>query len=63
MIEIRGNTGERGQKEICGKPGPKRSNGGIRMNEGWIKEDIWATEPTVETVERLIGWFSRERNG
>ena len=36
--------------------------GGIEVNESWVREDIWTKEPTLETVERLIEWFSDKRN-
>jgi hypothetical protein len=38
------------------------NNSGIEMNEGWIRDEIWTTEPTPETVQRLIEWFSDEMN-
>lgn len=63
MEEIQENRSEQRQIETCGELGEGRSSiGGIEMNEGWIRDEMWTSEPTPETVKRLIEWFSDERN-
>ncbi len=63
MKEIQGKDGEQRRGESCGEIGTSLSGvGGIEINESWVREDIWTKEPTPETVERLIEWFSDKRN-
>jgi hypothetical protein len=60
--EIQGMGSERRRNEPCGEPGEGlNSINGIDMNEGWIRDEVWTKEPTRETVERLIEWFSDDR--
>jgi predicted HNH restriction endonuclease len=62
VIEVRGNCNEEGPKEFSGNQGEDQQNMGIVKNEAWNRDEIWKREPTAETVERLIEWFSDERN-
>jgi hypothetical protein len=61
--EIQGDRREQRQIETYGELGEGRSNtNGIVMKDGWIRVEIWTSEPTPETVKRLIEWFSDKRN-
>jgi hypothetical protein len=62
VVETRENYSETGQKECSETQGDDRINMRIVRMESWIRDEIWSREPTVETVERLIEWFSDEGN-
>lgn len=63
MNEIQGKDSEQKRKVSCREIGKRLSGiSGVEMNESWIREEIWTREPTLETVERLIEWFSDKRN-
>jgi hypothetical protein len=63
MKETQRNCSQQKSRELGS--GLRKATGtvsGIEMNESWIMEATWTSEPTPETVKRLIKWFSDEKN-
>jgi hypothetical protein len=60
--EIQSAGRERRQPDPTGELSEGLKSRGIEVNELWDRDGLWSREPSSETVERLIAWFSDESN-